>query len=136
MKKKDNVAQKKEIASRVQEIRNKTGMTQEQLSEKLELSLSAYKKIESAENYISLDSLCKLEEYFGVSTDYILCGKRSDVDETWKMILNCSEMGKMKIMYHLWHYFGVEQKGTFSTKEEQMKVDEIILATLRKIDLS
>lgn len=135
MSKKDNVTQRKAIASRVREIRNKTGMTQEQFSEKLELSLSAYKKIESAENHISLDSVCKMEQHFGVSTDYILCGKRSDADEAWKMLLHCSEEDKMVTMLRLWNYFSVLQKGKFSTKEEQSASDEMILQILRKIDL-
>ena len=61
MRRKDDVAAKKEIAARLREIRSGLGMTKEQFSEILELSVSAYKKIESGENQISIECLRKLE---------------------------------------------------------------------------
>lgn len=135
MGKKNQATQKQEIAARVREVRQKVGMTQEQFSEKLELSLSAYKKIESAENQISLDSLRKLEENFNVSLDYILVGKKSDADEVWKNLLNCSEKDKMVSMLRLWNYFGKLQEGKYPTNEEQLEADEIVLQVIKEIDL-
>lgn len=135
MGKNECVAQRQEIAARVREVRKKTGMTQEAFSEKLDLSLSAYKKIESAQNQISLDTLRKIALRFNVSLDYILVGKKKDADEVWKQLLNCSEEDKMISMLRLWNYFGKLWEGRYPTNEEQIAVDEIVLHTIRKIDL-
>lgn len=135
MEKIDIATQRLEVAERVREIRQKIGITQEQFSEKLEISLSAYKKLESGENQISLDSLRKMAEHFNVSIDYVLFGKRPNVDEVWKMLLNCSEEDKMVSLVRLWNYFGMLQKGRYPSDEEQISSDEIVLQMIKKIDL-
>lgn len=128
-------AQKRAIAERVREIRNKVGMTQEQFSEKLELSLSAYKKIESAQNNLSLENVCKLEAAFNVSADYILSGEKSNAEEIWKKLLNSAEEDKLKILLYLINYFGKAKDGKLLTTEEQQEVDEVIWGIIRTIDL-
>lgn len=58
---------------RLREIRMKCGFTQQNMSDKLEISLNAYQKYEQAERSPSLDCLVKIADIFNVSTDYLLC---------------------------------------------------------------
>ena len=75
MSKKDTVVERMQSAFRLRQIRENAGLTQEQFSEILEISLSAYKKVESGENQVSLSSLRKLYKEMSVSVDFILFGK-------------------------------------------------------------
>lgn len=135
MRRREDVTQKKEIATRLREIRKSSGLTQEMFAEILELSLSAYKKIESAENQISIDSLRKIEEKLKVSSDYVLFGKREDVDEVWKTILNCSECDKMVTLFRLLNYFTAVEGTRYVTQEEQSIYDERFLKLLKEMDI-
>ena len=54
---KEKTVQKEEMADRLYEIRKRHGLTQEKFSEKLGISLSAYKKLENGTNRISIDTL-------------------------------------------------------------------------------
>ena len=81
MRRSENTSQKQAIASRLREIRKNSGLTKEKFAEILELSLSAYKKIESAENQISIESLRKIHEQLKVSSDYVLFGKKEKWEE-------------------------------------------------------
>ena len=69
-----------ETAGRIREVRLKAGLTQEKMAELLEISLSAYKKIESAENQISIDGLRKLEKELRASADYVLFGEQEGIE--------------------------------------------------------
>lgn len=135
MRKKEDVTQKQEIAARLREIRKNSGLTQEKFAEILELSLSAYKKVESAENQISIDSLRKIEEQLKVSSDYVLFGKREDVDEIWKAILNCSECDKMVTLFRLLNYFTTVKGTRYATQDEQSICDERFLKLLKEMDI-
>lgn len=135
MRKSEKLVQKQEIATRLRGIRKNTRMTQEKFAEILELSLSAYKKIESAENQISIDSLRKIEEQLKVSSDYVLFGKRGDVDEIWKALLNCSECDKMVTLFRLMNYFTRAKDGRYVAQEEQSIYDEQILKLLKEMDI-
>lgn len=135
MRRSENVTQKQEIAARLREIRKNSGLTQEKFAEILELSLSAYKKIESAENQISIDSLRKIEEQLKVSSDYVLFGKREDVDKIWKAILNSSECDKMVTLFRLLNYFTAVKETRYVTQEEQSIYDERFLKLLKEMDI-
>lgn len=135
MRKMDNVAQKREIASRLREIRTNLGLTQEKFAEILELSVSAYKKVENSENQISIDSLRKIEERLKVSSDYILFGKYKDADEIWKLLLNCSEHDKMLSLLRLINYFTKIKGGHYLTQEVQSLCDEKLLSILKEMDI-
>ncbi len=58
---------------RLREIRMEHGFTQQNMADKLELSLNAYQKYEQAERSPSLDCLVKIADIFNVSLDYLLC---------------------------------------------------------------
>lgn len=51
----------------------KCGFTQQNMADKLEISLNAYQKYEQAERSPSLECLVKIADIFNVSIDYLLC---------------------------------------------------------------
>lgn len=80
MNKRYTLGERMQSACRLRQIRENADLTQEQFSEILGISVSAYKKVESGENQVSIASLSNLYKKMNVSTDYILFGKR----KTWK----------------------------------------------------
>lgn len=70
---------------RLKQARKKTGLTQQKIADNLGISLNAYQKYEQAERSPSLDTLVKLADLLGVTTDYLL-GRTveaiSDVSQT------------------------------------------------------
>lgn len=58
--------------SRLREMRKKCGFTQQNMADKLGISLNAYQKYEQAERSPSLDSLVVIADIFHTSTDYLL----------------------------------------------------------------
>lgn len=133
MGKSGNTTEKLELAARIRQIRENAGLTQEKFAELLGITLSAYKKIESAENQISLDGLRKLEKELKVSSDYILFGKNEDVDDVWKMIQNCSENDKMFLLFKLIIYFTKVKERSYCLKEKQADYDCDILNILKEM---
>lgn len=134
MSKKDISEEKVKSAFRLREIRENAHLTQEQFSEILGISLSGYKKVESGENQVSLECLKRLHEEMNISSDYILYGKTSGMDETWKAILNCSEADKIFLLGRLMLYFSETKKGTYSVKEKQTDYDKIISQMMKMLE--
>ena len=58
---------------RLREIRMKCGFTQQNMADKLQISLNAYQKYEQAERSPSLECLVSIADIFNVSLDYLLC---------------------------------------------------------------
>lgn len=117
--------EKREMAMRLRQIRTEAGLTQEKMAERLALSVSAYKKIETSENQISVAVLRKLEREFKVSCDYILFGKEQDLGETWKMVVHCSEEDKLLLFLRLYEYFSKLNKRKQDQVEEP-SLDQIM----------
>ena len=67
-----------EFGQRIKEQRNKMGLTQEELALRLNISHVHMNKIERGKRGCSIDILLELSEVFGVSTDYLLTGKKVD----------------------------------------------------------
>ncbi len=61
------------FGKRLREVRMKRGFTQQNMADKLELSLNAYQKYEQSERYPSFDCLVRIADIFDVSLDYLLC---------------------------------------------------------------
>lgn len=59
--------------NRLKEIRKKSGYTQQNMADKLGITLNAYQKYEQAERFPSLDCLVNIADILNVSTDYLLC---------------------------------------------------------------
>ena len=66
-----------EFGQRIKEQRNKMGLTQEELALRLNIGHEHMNKIERGKRGCSIDILLELSEVFGVSTDYLLTGKRA-----------------------------------------------------------
>jgi transcriptional regulator with XRE-family HTH domain len=62
----------KELASRIKELRNRKGLSQEELSEKSGLSLRTIQRIENAETEPLGDSLKRLAMAFDVAPEEII----------------------------------------------------------------
>ena len=69
-----------EIGSRIQFCRKRMGYTQEQLSEKMNVSIQMISNMERGNKAIKIDNLVKLSKTLDVSTDYILTGKQNAND--------------------------------------------------------
>ena len=66
----DNISVKKNIAG----IRIRKGLSQEAAAEKMGISRTAYRNIESGDTRLISDSIGKMAEVFGVSAEEILLG--------------------------------------------------------------
>lgn len=128
----DKIKEKKALAGRIRQLRLDCGETQERFAEILEISVSALKKIESGENQITIDGIRRLEHRLNVSADYLIFGKKNDVNKIWTDILNCTENDKFLLMMRLYYYFTEIKNTTFYDVEIQKKYDENII---RVIDL-
>lgn len=133
MSKSDTLGERMQSACRLRQIRENAGLTQEQFAEVLGISVSAYKKVESGENQVSLSSLRNLYNEMQVSADYVLFGKKQDMNEVWKSILNCTEEDKMFMFMRLLVYFTEVKKETFPRKDEYSKEEEEILNLMKRL---
>ncbi len=77
----------KECGKRIKELRNLHQLTQDQLSERLNISLSMMSKLEQGTKSISVDLAIEVSEYFHVTLDYLLLGKGMRTEELRKKLL-------------------------------------------------
>ena len=57
----------------VSEAHAKTGLTNDQIAVEIDISPSALSKYLNAQSEPGMSALCKIADYFGVSSDYLLC---------------------------------------------------------------
>ena len=105
MGEKETDIRRKTSAARLREIRKQSKNTQESFSELLNISTSAYKKLESGENQISVRCLERLYRKLDVSADFILFGEKSELEEAWSHLIHCSEVDKMLVFLRLVQHF-------------------------------
>ena len=60
------------LADKIILLRKKSGWSQEDLAEKLNVSRQSISKWEGAQSVPGMDKILQLSEIFGVSTDYLL----------------------------------------------------------------
>jgi transcriptional regulator with XRE-family HTH domain len=60
------------IAQKIIELRKQKQLTQTDMAEHLSISRQAYSFYETGKHEMDFKSLCKLADFFGVSTDYLL----------------------------------------------------------------
>ena len=65
-----------EFHEKLQELRKSKGLTQEELAEAIYVSRTAISKWESGRGYPSIDSLKEISNYFSVTIDDLLSGKK------------------------------------------------------------
>lgn len=70
----------KQIGIRIVERRKELKLTQEQVAERMNVSIQMISNIERGNKAIKIDNLLKLCNILKTSTDYILTGKRTDND--------------------------------------------------------
>lgn len=61
------------LSKRLREVRMECGFTQQNMADKLKISLNAYQKYEQAERSPSLECLVNIADIFDISLDYLLC---------------------------------------------------------------
>ena len=69
-----------EIGKRIQTRRKQQGLTQEQLADKMDVSIQMVSNLERGNKAIRIDNLIKLSQTLNISTDYILTGKETTED--------------------------------------------------------
>lgn len=82
----------KRLGERVREERRKSGLTQAQLAEAIDISDTYMGAIERGERSLTLDTLVRLVNRLGVTVDYLLSDSVSDSDanimEQFKQIID------------------------------------------------
>ena len=66
--------------ARIQELRKSKGYTQEALAEAIDIDAKRISKIERGAISASYNDMILFSEFFGVTLDYLIIGKRQDVD--------------------------------------------------------
>ena len=61
------------MKTKLRELRKAENLTLKQVADKLSISLQVLSYYEKEERDPSLDVLCRLADFYGVSIDYILC---------------------------------------------------------------
>ena len=69
------------LADKITKLRKKSGWSQEELAEKMNVSRQSVSKWESASSIPDLNKILMLSKIFGVSTDYLVKEEIEDVDE-------------------------------------------------------
>ena len=134
MRRSKDADQVREIAARIREIRKCAGLTQEEFAELLDISISAYKKVESGDNQASIDCLRNIKKKLNVSADYILFGKHEDAEAVWTQVLNCSSPDKALILARLFNYFVNVKDEKYISKEKQAAYDEHLLEFIKEFE--
>lgn len=111
---------------RIKHIRKQLGLTQEAFAEQLDISYSAYKKLESGENIPSIDTLYKFKQKFQVSADYLLFDELNSADVTWERFLNSSVQEQMELYHRILYYFSNLKQINFLSQQEQQELIDYI----------
>ena len=101
MAKTTTTSYRSEEGSRLREIRENTGLTQEEFATRVNMSLSAYKKAERGENQISVNLLKAVNREFRVSADFILFGEEGKFETAWMDIQSCTKKDKLCLLIRL-----------------------------------
>ncbi|MBQ7132334.1 MAG: helix-turn-helix transcriptional regulator [Oscillospiraceae bacterium] len=84
--------EKNTLGSRVRQLRRSKGFTQIQLADNLYISESYIALIEADKRNPSIDIVSKLADFFCVTTDYLINGKKSDTErlllKEWEKIIS------------------------------------------------
>ena len=68
----DKIVNYKALGERIQQKRQLLGLSQQDASEKLNLSISFFSRVERGEKVASLETLVKIANFFGFSLDFLL----------------------------------------------------------------
>lgn len=89
MKSNESGACLRDIGRRLKEIRKDNKYTQEQFSEKLNMSLNFYGKIERGESRLSIEKLILLNDLFNIDINFLLTGTSSNAMDYNSVLSDC-----------------------------------------------
>lgn len=92
------------LSVKIQELRKKKGLSQEQLADELGVSRQAVSKWESGQSAPEIDKIVLLSNFFGVTTDYIL---KDDVESENKNVIKKRMSPKVFAMLVIGVLFGL-----------------------------
>ncbi len=69
-----------ECGKRIKSLREEKGLTQMELSEKMNISYEHIRSIETGRRVCSIDLMVEYAIFFGVSLDYLIVGKLQNLD--------------------------------------------------------
>lgn len=87
------------VGDRIEDLRKKQGMTQEQLAQKIGATRQAVSKWESGKSYPDIDYVVRMGECFGVTTDYLLRGVEDIKQETVQPVPQMNKDQILKIIF-------------------------------------
>lgn len=100
-----------EIGKRIQGRRKQMGLTQEQLADKMDVSIQMVSNLERGNKSIRIENLIKLSEILNISTDYILTGKETTEDMQALTVQMASLSQKERKMMKLLMDFCLSENG-------------------------
>ncbi|MBQ3601563.1 MAG: helix-turn-helix transcriptional regulator [Lachnospiraceae bacterium] len=92
---------KTNMGKRLAELRAERKETQEFVAEAIGISTEYLSKIENDKKMPSLEVIMLLKEYYDISLDYLLCGKKEqkcDIIRLWENLDNCTQRMVRSIM--------------------------------------
>ena len=92
---------KTNMGKRLAELRAERKETQEFVAEAIGISTEYLSKIENDQKMPSLEVIMLLKEYYDISLDYLLCGKKEqkcDIIRLWENLDNCTQKMVRSIM--------------------------------------
>ena len=92
---------KTKMGKRLAELRAERKETQEFVAEAIGISTEYLSKIENDKKMPSLEVIMLLKEYYDISLDYLLCGKKEqkcDIIRLWENLDNCTQRMVRSIM--------------------------------------
>lgn len=92
---------KTNMGKRLAELRAERKETQEFVAEAIGISTEYLSKIENDKKMPSLEVIMLLKEYYDISLDYLLCGKKEqkcDIIRLWENLDNCTQKMVRSIM--------------------------------------
>lgn len=89
-----------DVGERIRKIREDLGMNREKFSEMIDISDVFLGQIERGERSISLKTLCRIVNFTGSSSDYILFGNTKENDTINKINKILSKSSDLHIKYY------------------------------------
>ncbi|MGN0521139.1 MAG: helix-turn-helix domain-containing protein [Eubacterium sp.] len=86
----------KDMGKRLSARRKQLGLTQEQLAEKMDVSIQMISNLELGKKAIRPENLLKICQILDISSDYVLTGNKSE-KETTKMINSINQLSNKEI---------------------------------------
>lgn len=86
-------AELKAIGTRISSKRKQLNYTQEQIAEKMDVSIQMVSNLERGNKAIKIENLLKISKILNISTDYILTGNHAnkDIDAVASRLLKLSD---------------------------------------------